>query len=70
MEPFFKFKFAKLDRERARLNAKLKAAKNFFKAILIKRKRLVKQKKFLARRKIKIIRRSLTNVNKLKKFEK
>ena len=70
MEPFFKFKFAKLDRERARLNAKLKTAKNFFKTILIKRKRLVKQKNFLARRKVKIIRRGLTNINKLKKLKK
>ena len=70
MEPFSEFKFAKLDRERARLDAKLKAAEDFFKAILIKRKRLVKQKKFLARRKAEIIRRGLANVNKLKKLEK
>ena len=70
IKPFSKFKFAKLDRKRARLNAKLKIAKNFFKTILIKRKRLVKQKKFLARCKAKIIRRNLANVNKLKKLEK
>ena len=70
MEPFSESKFVKLDRKRARLNAKLKTAKNFFKAILTKRKRLVKQKKFLARRETEIIRRGLANVNKLKKLEK
>ena len=39
---FFKFEFTKLDRERVRLNAKLKTTKNFFKLIIIKRERFVK----------------------------
>ena len=69
IEPFFRFDFTKIDKERIRLKTEAFKALEIINIITTKLTRLFKQQDFLASRKVEIIRRSLENIDKLEKLK-
>ena len=69
IEPFSRSDFAKIDKKRIRLKIKIFKILKIISTVTAKLIRLFKQQDFLISREIEIIRRSLENVNKLKKLK-
>ena len=69
IKPFFRFDFAKIDKERIRLKIEIFKILEIINIATVKLTRLFKQQNFLISREAEIIRRNLENVNKLKKLK-
>ena len=69
IEPFSRFDFTKINKERARLKTEVFKILEIISTATAKLIRLFKQQDFLASRETEIIRRGLENVNKLKKLK-
>ena len=69
MEPFSDSEFAKVDKERARLETEMESLELAEEAILQKRRRIRKLQRYLASKEAEMIRRGLDNVEELEKME-
>ena len=70
MEPFSQSHFAKIDRERARIDVEEAKAREAMHEAMTKITRMEKLRRFLSAREAEMIRRGLENVEELEKLEK